>query len=576
MSWWSSVVNGISAVGGYIQSGAQWVWRQVSFSQATTSVVKYTTNTAAQVVDEVIALRSALPSLWYSPNSRKILDSMMYIVVNDLLPVMGVNYINRMVQDYFRQGADEEVVAWVSPYTGVLMILTMTDYAVKMYTLRQGVQTVIHGTVVDMLGPKAFNEHKRSARPDSVCDGNEKCNTQRFYKGSLREPIILLTNDLVTASVSYIPYVGKPISLVLSTFFIGRYVTRMATPERCERHKLMMQESVLALGLGYKASKYVMDYVLSATVGMPDYMVYRTMQHLLLLFNINTAAHMKMPLVMSGEATIPYDPLNVYEAMSRFIADVIFAGLVKRIPIDFKPDESAPPIIPLSTALQFGTTVLNADLERESAVTEQGFFAKSRAYQWVCPVMLQSTRDFINDPVISQYWPQLREGAITSLKIIQQAEKSKTVATLAWAPKSAASAVKLVTGVPKSITEIVLMLSKEKDFWAFVTALKNWFERHGLTAEVQLVESRTIPLNDTVPELPAPVAEDCKPVKSPEEILSKKPGEQVSSPHQLVSEQPLTFGVANPSLLFSRHQRKPKENNKEPRSRHTLQESYFQ
>ena len=71
---------------------------------------------------------------------------------------------------------------------------------------------------------------------------------------------------------------------------------------------------------------------------------------------------MKVPLVSSQDATLLIDPLNIYEQICRFTADVIFSGLMKRIAIEFKPEKDAPPFIPLSPALKAMTRVLNSDL----------------------------------------------------------------------------------------------------------------------------------------------------------------------------------------------------------------------
>jgi len=101
----------------------------------------------------------------------------------------------------------------------------------------------------------------------------------------------------LTWAINKIPYVGPLTSEVLDIYFIGRYETRLVTPERCERHKAMMQESVLALGLSYKATTMLMDMCLNATTGMPPYLYYRTMRQLLLLLHVNVAAHMALPLV---------------------------------------------------------------------------------------------------------------------------------------------------------------------------------------------------------------------------------------------------------------------------------------
>lgn len=489
MSWWTSVVNGVKTVGSGLSTGAKWVWNNASLTKLTTGLFTYTANTTFQVLEQGLALRNSVPTLVKNINVRKVVSGMAYIAINDVLPLVALNYANNglgyannSMQNYFRDGYEDE--AWLSPYSAFLGTLTLAhyavraiDYGVKAYTIRQGVQSFMRITILDSVGPSAFNSNKLTP-PPSLCTELD-CNFKRKMKGMGREPLILLANDAFTTAISWFPYGGPTIAQVLRVFFNGRFITRSVTPERCERHKAMMQESVLALGLTYELSTMAMDYLLEATVGVPPFLYYRTMKHLLLLLHINNAAHMKIPLVEDKDATFWIDPLNVYERICRFMADVIFAGLMKRVPIDFKPVKGAPPLIPLSPALQFGTKLLNSDLESERK-TEPGFFKKSfqTARQWIVPPILQEG-GLNNDPIVSRYLPGIQKGSLYAVEIILSYRESKTKTTLGWIPpKGVALAINLKFGIPKKLTQFLLMLSNEEDFWEFLEALKLWFERN--------------------------------------------------------------------------------------------------
>lgn len=517
MSWWSSVVDGVSSIGNGVVSGAKWLWNNASLSKITVGAVTYTANTTFQLLEQGLALRKAVPTLINNMEVRKVVSGMAYIVGNDVLPILAVYSANNWMQTYFREGHEDD--PWLAPYSAFLSALTLVNYGVKAYTLRQGAQSFVRITILDAVGPAAFNSNKTEL-PPSLCSELD-CNYKRKLKGMGREPLILMANDALTAAISYIPYVGMPASQVLRVYFNGRYITRLVTPERCERHKAMMQESVLALGLGFEASTMLMDYLLEATTGIPPFLYHRTMRHLLLLLHVNLAAHMNIPLVEDKDATLPADPLNIYERICRFIADVIFSGLVKRVPIDFKPEKGAPPLIPLSPTLQLGTRLLNSDLEREKK-DSPGWFKKimQEASGWVLPPIFRGSDGFINDPIVHMYWPKIRHGGISAVDFVQSVGKTKTVATLAWAPKSVATALNLKFGIPKKLTRIVLMLTQEKDFWDFAEAIKSWFERHNIKSDVVLVtdngtfilhgERPIIPLPDKIENIPgiAVAAED--------------------------------------------------------------------
>jgi hypothetical protein len=391
---------------------------------------------------------------------------------------------------------------------------------------------------------------------------------KREVKGWAREPLVLLGNDLLTAGISYITYVGPPVSRVLSVYFIGRYITRLTTPERCERHKAMMQESVLALGLGYEATTMIMNAFLEATIGMPPFLYYRVMRHLLLLLHVNVAAHMTLPLVSPKEATVYMDPLNIYERISRFIADVIFAGLKDRIPKDFKLEEGAKPLISLSTGLKFTTKVLRSDLESERDLTPPGFFKRSTntLKPWVLPPMFRDATSFVNDTIVAEHWLVLREGAIavveimgsvgkvnvvpttTAIKEIVQhmftKSKAETLAktavlTASWTPAFTAKTLNYKWGVPKLITRVTLRLSRKEDFWDLADALQAWFERHNIAFKVKLVDSPQVPLLGEKKIAPLPDKTESLPIPSKKLISSRRTSLEIqtSRANELISDR---------------------------------------
>jgi hypothetical protein len=483
MSWWSSVVDGVKSVGTKLSNGAKWVWNNASLSKITLGAFTYTSNTAFQVLEQGLALRKAVPTLVNNVSARKIVDGMGYILVKGVIPMVALNYANNSVQSYFRDGYEEE--EWYAPYSLFLGTLSLVGYGVQAYTMRQGAQTIVQITVLNSVGPSAFNSN-RITPPPSLCKELD-CNFKRQMKGDGRAPLILAANDGAAALISWFPYGGETAASILRIFFNGRYITRSVTPERCERHKAMMSESVLALGLTYEASTMLMDYLLESTVGMPPFLYYRTMKYLVLLLHMNVAAHMTIPLVEAKDATLLFDPLNAYERACRFIADVIFAGLMKRVPIDFKPEKDAPPLIPLSPALKYGTGIFNSDLETVKKV-HPGLIKQSliTAREWVLPPIFQAN-GLVNDPVIAMYWPGIQQGSLYAVDTILSYRESKAKTTLGWIPpKGIALAINLKFGIPKKLTQFLIMLSKEEDFWDFLEAFKHWLERNKVNAIVEL------------------------------------------------------------------------------------------
>lgn len=561
MGLWSSMVDGAWSIGTELSNGVNWIWDNSSLTNVSTGIANYTVNTSFNLIEQTLALRKAIPDLLNHTPSRKIVDSMNDIVVKDLLPLATINFVNNGVQSYFRSG-QLETMSWLSPYSAFLMALTLADYGVRAYTLRQGVELIIHSSVVDILGPSAFNATKKTPSP-TLCT-EEQCSTKRIIKGGAREPLIFIANDAFAGIVSYIPYIGGPLGKLLSIYFAGRYITRVVTPERCERHKAMDSTSVLALGLGHEFVGTLMDKFFESTVGMPSFLYYRTFRHFLLLLYINLAAHMELPLVSKKSTTVSLDPLDLYEGATRFLIDVQFAGLMKTVPIYFKLEEGTEPLINLQSC----TKLLNSDLEKEQIIEPTLLNTAFKHLKvWVLPPILRSTKEFTHDPIIRRFWPDIREGMIFSLDVVQSVGRyKKTTATIAWAPKSVATALYYIAGVPKIITKEILMLTKEKDFWDLVSALKLWFERHNLEYEVALVSKppKLLLFGDKLLE-PVPVNNVSTEIPKALELIPQKQVEEVVAPELLIVKRPVVEISDNPEGFFStrrRNNQKEDEKNK--------------
>ncbi|KTD76384.1 hypothetical protein [Legionella waltersii] len=604
MGWFSSesISSGLSSVGSGLYGGAQWLWNNASPLKIVSGVFNYTANTAFTMVEQVLALRKAIPTLVNNPQAKKIVNGMAYVAVHDILPIVALNYANNSTQQYFRNGYNEDGawyapympymsalgllyyaylaynkaegkrstpmeaalttlpliplvymnsnsqqlvgngynqdMSWYAPYSLFLSGLTAVNYLVQSYTWREGAQATVRVAILDTMGPGAFNSNKTKL-PKSICDDMD-CNFKRKIKGWGREPFILIGNDFLTFGISKIPYVGGVASKVLSVYFNGRYILRVTTPELCERHKFlsMPQETGLSLGLTYYLTTELMDKVLEATVGMPPYLYYRALKHFLLLMHINVAAHMTFQQIDPKDATLTIDPLTVYERVNRFLVDVVFDGMMKRIPIDFKPDPNAPPLIPLSPALQFGTMLLNSDVERERK-TAPGFFtkAKEKALVLVLPSMMRSADGFTTDPIVVMYWPSISKVAVNVVNFVDKYGHDRRVKTLAWAPKTTAEVINLKFGIPKKITRFILMLSHEQDFWNLMVAIKLWFLRHsGIKSEVKIEPLDDLGIHGERSLVPLPSGDAAKKPVIPAEQLQLIKGQDSVLPIEAVTQ----------------------------------------
>jgi hypothetical protein len=603
MGWWTSVTDRARNTGSTVLDGAKWVWDNASLHQVGSTLFTFTVNTTFHVLEEALALRKAIPSILYNKKAENVVKGMSYLLINDVAPLVGLNYINNSVQHYFRDGYNESNTP--AMYSIFLSALSLGQYAVTAYTWKHGAQTLVRVAVLDAYTPLAANSnpHRKALtgcdakiKPAIISDALIKseaadyddefegydCNSLRFSKGLGRELAILWANDALIWSIGrFVPYIGPPLAQVLAVMNNGRYIVRAVTPERCERHKNMEQEFVMALGLTHAFSCWLLDQGLSSTTGPLPFIYLRALRHILLAFHINLAAHMDVPLVGPNDATLPIDVFNYYERAWRFILDVFWAGLLKRIPIDFKPERGALPFIPLSSALQFTTRLLNSDVRKEKDIVLPNQWVVM-AKNLLLPPIFRSSYDFPNDPVLAPFWPEIRSGAISIISEIENYRNPETlratlaaltknprgvaVAVLAKAPTAVAVFLNVKFGIPGKVTRVVLMLSAERDFWDLARALRSWFERHQIKVEnVQLISIKgSAPaLRDEGRLLPPPPAQVPQLVPPPpsEKLLipEKKPEISTSSisADQLMSTVKKRVFSGSADMFFSTKPPKP-------------------
>lgn len=483
MGWWTTVEEGLA-------NGLSWTWNNASLTGLVKNAFTYVTNTGFGIIEQASALKKAIPALYEKPKSKpnsdskswKIIKGMAY-VIKGAIPLILLNYSNTMLQGYFRSEPSKDE-SWFTAYSVFLSGLTLVDYGVRAYTLRQGTETLIRVSILDTLGPIAFKKGKKPS-DNSPCI-EQKCGFSRKAKGLLKEPVILFSNDLLTGAISKIPHVGLPMSQVARVLFNGRYIARTASP-LCERHKLesIRHETFLSLGLTYEMTSFLLDKLIQAA-GVP-YMYSRSLSHILLLLHVNLAANMELTMEKNEKQILPFDPLNVFEAVPRFLLDVLVAGLQVRIPLDFKFDETAEPLFTLTDAFKWGTKLANRDLDNKSA-PESSLFHKAADKIWVfiAPPILQSVDDCIRDPIIMLYWPGLKKDVCLYVDGVLSAGYQVEKFKVAKFPGFTALALKWYKNVPIDCTETALSLSKDEAFWDLIYALKAWFDRHGDKVNVQL------------------------------------------------------------------------------------------
>jgi len=266
---------------------------------------------------------------------------------------------------------------------------------------------------------------------------------------------------------------------------------------------------------------------------------------------------MSFSLIKPDEATLRYDPLDVYESAIRFLSDVVFAGLVKRIPIDFAPVKGAPPLIPLVPALKWLTTLFNADLITENQ--RQPDFLSHQLHQmkvWCLPPILHDTNGLIRDPINGKYWTEIRSGILSTIGTLESFGKANTANALATVPKLTARVLFSVYGIPKKLTKAFFIVVQVEEFWSMITALKDWVDRHNVALKVELISNPdATPLHGKLLVLTTPKSDGVQQVAEAKVLQTKiREKKTIVNPEQLISSRRQEDGRVTVSAhsLFSR------------------------
>ncbi|USQ13921.1 hypothetical protein J2N86_00800 [Legionella lytica] len=482
MGWWNTIVNGAQIAKDTVTDSVKWIW-----DWTYTPAVKVSTfafNMMFSTLEQVQALKTSLPALG-SEQSYKIVKAATKIAVYQIAPLILINMANASLQTTVRNGRDNEEDASLLYNAMVIPAATAIDWAVWGWTTQRSSHMLAQTMAIDTMGAAAFNTTKPKPKTKELtpCE-REHCNFKRKVKGSLREFFVLFLNDLLTGGVSYLPYAGEIVALILKTGFAGDLITRGANLDRCERHRASAERSkIWSLGLAYVVTEMLLDKALQSTVGIPTYAVHRTMRHMLMLLFINNATQMKIDYVEPGKYDL-LDPVVAYGKASGFLADVIISGSKAEIARLFQPQPNKQPFISVPDILRRLTEILNSDLERLNRPKPGPVKIVAKK---IAPSIYYDSKAAVNDPVFRIFWPDMHELGLDIIDIVKMAGIPVANLTRSHIPLVATAIRNAVPellyqryGLSPKVTTFLINLCSDEDFWKFVQALQQWLQRHEL------------------------------------------------------------------------------------------------
>ncbi|CAM4380423.1 MAG: hypothetical protein LEGION0403_FIIPPAGN_00696 [Legionella sp.] len=482
MGWWNTIVNGAQVAKDTVTDTVKWVW-DWTYTPAV-KISTFAVNMVFSTLEQAQALKTSLPALG-SEQSYKIIKAATNIAVYQIMPLVVVNMVNTSLQTAVKTGREQEEETTLLYNTMVIPAATAIDWAVWVWTTQRSSHMLAQTLAIDTMGAAAFNTTKPKPKNKELtpCE-KEHCNLKRKVKGSLREFFVLFLNDLLTGGVSYLPYAGEIVALILKTGFSGDLITRGANLDLCERHRASAERSkIWSLGVAYVITEMLLDKALQSTVGIPSYAAHRTMRHMLMLFFINNATHMKIDYVAPGKYTL-LDPVVTYGKATGFLADVIISGSKAEIARLFQPQPNKKPLISVPDILRQLTAILNSDLERLDRPKPSHLKIVAKK---IAPSIYYDSKAAINDPVFRIFWPDMHELGLDIIDIVKMAGIPVANLTHSHIPLVAATIRKAVPellyqryGISPKVTDFLITLCSDEDFWTFVQALQQWLQRHDL------------------------------------------------------------------------------------------------
>ena len=450
---------------------------------------------------------AANPNSNYSPPTHKIMHRMATLASYGVVPAITAQYINNTMQNYFGNGNPDEHEAMIAS-SALISVLSVFNNLAALYTLKNGIEISARVFATDALAASALNSHKIKL-PQSLCT-QEQCSSRRFYKGMvIRDPLVFAAVDALGALTGFIPIIGSHTSLAIRIVNAGQFIGTNVTSERCDAHRGLQQEFVVAWGGLYMALCTVIDQSLSAYVGPVSYLYKRALYHMVLTSLLAVAAQTHVPLIANQQQqTIPFDVLNYYQRGCRFLINSLIAGMIKRFPLDF---ELQPGNETLVLLLQSVTKAMDSDLEKPPTASEWPLVEKSwgLAKPWILPSPFLGVRHFLtNDDAMKIYWPDIRSQCIAFLQeveeyrpadsLLKQLKRPKGLLTLGISSKGIAKVLKKFFGIPEEICKSI----GHDDFWKFVASLQALMTRCGVEVDSKLaIMPHAIPLADHATEI---------------------------------------------------------------------------
>lgn len=312
-------------------------WRDTAYGWLSQSA-RFVADTAWKVWDGIKTLPEVGGYYLINPAARKIGQSILHVIGEDILPYLFLNQALSSFQQYIDDTHENNPEAWPT-YSALQMVNVLLQTSFFLYYVRQQQRLIARTTVLTLENNNTWPDIRRT-KPFTIC-AEEKCTEMRFIHGNIRDLGIFYLTEIGIFIVSYLPYIGPYASSSLSIYHKGRYALSSVTPEVCQRHRLDYLDDnrslALSLGLLHKGSVFGTSQVISLISNIPANKAAKMLDFLFMLPTVATASRLYLPPMARHEDPVQWkDPLGYYQRLMGWCVDLVLYGIKKKGPELFK------------------------------------------------------------------------------------------------------------------------------------------------------------------------------------------------------------------------------------------------
>lgn len=275
---------------------------------------------------------------------------MAYILYKNVTPWVLASYLNSLIVTQLQEMTDPENDQSISVNTALTLMVGAINCLTFMYQAKKSAETTINMLI---LMAKASNQFSQAGEelqgstfkvfsnptPEgelkqvTICE-QENCNFLRKFKGGIENSVNYWAIRGLLWGISFIPYVGKPLSAVLLILYDGQFILAMAMPDHCNRHITAYLEQnwelAASLGLGSRAINFAFVEGVFYLTGIPREHYQDVLQKFAILMQIGTATHMSLPAPVKKSSRELLDPLSIFSRGVDFVFELMTAGAKKK------------------------------------------------------------------------------------------------------------------------------------------------------------------------------------------------------------------------------------------------------